>query len=467
MSANKEPGLTRMPELSAETSLGDALKENLCPERMLLIKSFMALFKRKPKEPYVLALDAGWGTGKTFTLGLWQKYLHSIDHPCLKFSAWDYDHTESPILSFMTALELDAEKILPNQKTEAVGKAIECFTKKIKAQIPSLVGGSIRLGLSCLPFGEIANTLLGAVAEKISETALESSFDALDESKRQIAAQKKFSEALQELASELGSKNAPVVIMIDELDRCRPDFAIRLLEDIKHLFSVPGVVFFLAVEKEQLARTVSAVYGLDDKGAMVYLDKFIDMTVRVPSPEPKKFISHVSARYPLSYWPRDWGIHHDSYPPPNFAQCVQDTIAQSGLSLRSMYQVMARMSILPIENKECSLVAGCLHILICLAKGHDFEDALSSLKNFKLTTTASNETFYADYFSLDIALAGAIISKRDHLLVSEEWEATYGKRWKPCMEKIDKVLKNMYLHDEYDSNLKETLSLASLIHYEA
>lgn len=465
MTAPKEPGLTRMPDLLAETSYADALKENLCPQRVQLIQSFLALFKRNPEKPYVLALDAGWGTGKTFTLGLWQKYLHSINHPCLKFSAWGYDHTESPILSFMTALELDAQKILPKQKVN-VEKAIENFKQKIKAELPSLVGGSIRLGLSCLPFGAIANVLLGTVAEKIGQTALESSFDALDESKQQIAAQEKFSTALRELASELGKEAGPVVIMIDELDRCRPDFAIRLLEDIKHLFSVPGIVFFLAVEKEQLARTVSAVYGLDNKGARVYLDKFIDMTVRVPAPEPKEFISHLSARYPLIPSPRDWEMY-GHYQSPDFAQGVKDTIAQSGLSLRSMDQVIARMSILPANDKESSLVAGCLYILIRLAKGDALDQAWASLEQFELTTTTSNETYYADYLGLFIAQARAKISKKNPLLISDAWKTKHEEHWGATLEKIYENLKKQHGHQEYASSLKEMLSLARLIHYEA
>jgi hypothetical protein len=63
--------------------------------------------------------------------------------------------------------------------------------------------------------------------------------------------------------SESASAQVGIIVIIDELDRCRPNYAIRMLEEIKHFFEVPGVVFILGLHGGQLSKSVSAVYGAE------------------------------------------------------------------------------------------------------------------------------------------------------------------------------------------------------------
>ena len=74
-----------------------------------------------------------------------------------------------------------------------------------------------------------------------------------------------------------------MVFIIDELDRCRPDFAIRLIERIKHFFDIPKIVFFLVMDKTQLSKVVCHNYGYDEIVGEEYLDKFIDFWVSLPA----------------------------------------------------------------------------------------------------------------------------------------------------------------------------------------
>ena len=104
-----------------------------------------------------------------------------------------------------------------------------------------------------------------------------------------------FSTKLEELAALLSSitlaptglsagpepSEYPLLIFVDELDRCRPDYAIKLLEQMKHLFSVPGVIFVLAINGEQLNHSIRAVYGAGFDSAR-YLRRFIDFDIRLP-----------------------------------------------------------------------------------------------------------------------------------------------------------------------------------------
>jgi hypothetical protein len=72
-----------------------------------------------------------------------------------------------------------------------------------------------------------------------------------------------------------------LVIVIDELDRCRPSFALEILEKIKHLFSVKNVVFLLVMNKQQLEEAIKSVYGANID-AHTYLQKFINVETSIP-----------------------------------------------------------------------------------------------------------------------------------------------------------------------------------------
>ncbi len=111
--------------------------------------------------------------------------------------------------------------------------------------------------------------------------------DVIDVFKQEKAATKKFSELLEEITDYVRSVTEddkvapPVVLLIDELDRCRPTFAVAMLERIKHFFSVPGLVFVLALDLEQLKASTRKVYGAE-MDATEYLRRFIDLELRLP-----------------------------------------------------------------------------------------------------------------------------------------------------------------------------------------
>lgn len=89
-----------------------------------------------------------------------------------------------------------------------------------------------------------------------------------------------FKQELAELAAKL---EKPLVFIIDELDRCRPDFAIRSIERIKHFFDIPKIVFVLVMDKTQFSKVVCHNYGYDESLGEEYLTKFIDFTVEFPN----------------------------------------------------------------------------------------------------------------------------------------------------------------------------------------
>ncbi|WP_213066736.1 P-loop NTPase fold protein, partial [Acinetobacter baumannii] len=87
-----------------------------------------------------------------------------------------------------------------------------------------------------------------------------------------------FKEALAKITSKL---DKPLVFIVDELDRCKPEFAIRLIERIKHFFDMPKVVFILAINKTQLEESINNFYGFSNTAN--YLEKFIDFSIMLKS----------------------------------------------------------------------------------------------------------------------------------------------------------------------------------------
>ncbi|MDQ7069378.1 MAG: P-loop NTPase fold protein, partial [Rhodobacterales bacterium] len=114
----------------------------------------------------------------------------------------------------------------------------------------------------------------------------------------QRAAMKEFEEGLIAMTYPDGEGNKPrkIVIVIDELDRCRPDYALSLLEVIKHFFAVPHVHFVLGVNLAELQNSVRARYGAGIDAAK-YLQKFVQVTLKMNAGESQTGIVNAGARY--------------------------------------------------------------------------------------------------------------------------------------------------------------------------
>ena len=79
-----------------------------------------------------------------------------------------------------------------------------------------------------------------------------------------------------------------VVVLVDELDRCRPDYALKVLERIKHFFNIPDYIFVFFSNKKEIEKSIEHIYGTANGG--VYLEKFYNFQFRLPAPEKKLYI---------------------------------------------------------------------------------------------------------------------------------------------------------------------------------
>ena len=233
----------------------------------------------------MLALDAGWGMGKTTFLHMWEPMLKDHDFHVVTFNAWQTDFSDEPFLALWEELRERLEQLLVDDQA-----AVRKLTKAA-AKVLRFAGQAV--------FRNLASHVLGATGDQIATSALAALADErlthYGEAKKAF---EEFRDALQAAACTLKEESDsgwPLVVVIDELDRCRPSYAIELLELLKHLYSVDGVVFVLAVNRRELVHSVRALYGAKF-GAEVYLRRFIDIDVHLPDSSREDLIgSHLDA----------------------------------------------------------------------------------------------------------------------------------------------------------------------------
>ncbi|KQT21009.1 hypothetical protein ASG22_16480 [Chryseobacterium sp. Leaf405] len=103
-----------------------------------------------------------------------------------------------------------------------------------------------------------------------------------------------------EKAISIISPDKPVIFFIDELDRCRPNYSVEILEKVKHFFNVKNIIFVLAIDKVQLGHAICGVYNSEKINSNEYLKRFIDIEYTIPEPKAESYINYLSDRFSIN-----------------------------------------------------------------------------------------------------------------------------------------------------------------------
>lgn len=242
----------------------------------------------------VSILDGRWGSGKTVFAKQWVTHLKSNGTPAIYFDAFAVDYIDNPFQAVSSAFIKAAgdarQKDSPIYKrfldnAAKAGKSIGSTAAKIGTKV-------ITLGI----IGSAEMDQLSAIKDELSASVGEFSEEAVKKMlETQADSEATFNE-LKKSLSELPELLAPadqdgdeklatrksLVVIIDELDRCRPDFALGVLESLKHFFRADGVHFVLVTNTDHLRLSVQKRYGVGD-AAQEYLQKFYDFIVHFES----------------------------------------------------------------------------------------------------------------------------------------------------------------------------------------
>lgn len=260
---------------------------------------------------YSISLDGKWGSGKTFFVKQVKMVLEAnnefvksmapekrqlikekqysffgadetlIPQVCVYYDAWENDSDEDPMLSLVYSImqTVSTDYTFKERNYLKAGTAIlEVIGKQ---NWGSIIGG-LKSGVSIL------EQLSGMDWEKIIEGLRgENPLAALEKDK---SLSEKINEFLDSLLPEKGER---LVIFVDELDRCSPSYAVRLLERIKHYFSNGKITFVFSVNISELQYTIKKYYGDGFDGAR-YLDRFFDLRVQIPKIDLSKYYSQLN-----------------------------------------------------------------------------------------------------------------------------------------------------------------------------
>ena len=253
-----------------------------------------------------ISLDARWGEGKTFYVRQIEKTLEyqtmknfstddtqdeldkmklyftgttleeiDLKHSYLPvyYNAWLYDNHGDPLMSLLYVIVKKCGIWIDSKLTKDK-------TEKLKDLIKSV---QVSLGMFSIGGDKVIDSFIEKDIFKDIQLA---------EDIRQ-----KVKEIFNEIIEEQTQK---LVIFIDELDRCKPSFTVRLLEQIKHYMHDERITYVLSINTEELQHTIKNYYG-DSFDACRYLDRFFYLRINLPPVDKKKFYMNIelNGRYYL------------------------------------------------------------------------------------------------------------------------------------------------------------------------
>ena len=206
---------------------------------------------RSIAEPFVLCIDAPWGQGKTTFLRMWRQHLENEGVATLHFNAWENDFSDDALISLIGEVSSGIQERFEDKGHEVLVERLEKVKRFGAAIAKRAIPVTMKLAtLGALDAEKEVEKTLAEVAEKTAQEQI----DKYEESKRGVENFRAELKALVEGVSGNGEGAKPFVFIIDELDRCRPTYAIEVLEKVKHFFNVHGVVFVIAIDKATSAR---------------------------------------------------------------------------------------------------------------------------------------------------------------------------------------------------------------------
>lgn len=322
--------------------------------------------------PFVLSIDSPWGTGKTTFIQMLKVLLEEKGHPCLYFNAWETDFSADPLVAFVGELdnifqsfapdEIERIKLIKSMRAVTSIVAKRAFPTALKIATVGVVDAEELLE-------KFASDFTGKLGDDVVETYL-----------KERRANSVFREKLNELierASDFGKK-VPAIIFVDELDRCRPDYAIELLERVKHLFNVPNVIFVISIDKKQMCSSLSAVYGAGIDGNS-YLKRFFDIELKLSAVGNELFCDSLMRRMSLdSFFSSRLSSGSDEL--GKFRMVFHTLSNLWGLSLRAQEKSMALAAIAMRSTPEGSPFYPVQIAIISIVRIAE-EDIYSELKN--------------------------------------------------------------------------------------
>lgn len=287
-----------------------------------------------------MIIDGGWGAGKTeFCHKLKNLMAEKDTHHLIYIDAFQADHTDEPLMTVLA----EVLKLLPegSERDGFLKKALPAVRYGVKTLAKASIAHLLRQDATSLvddferEIQQVADDTINASVESMLKDHVKA-----DES---LIALKN---ALREI-----SEKKPIIIFIDELDRCRPDFAVYMLEIIKHTFDVNGVQFIFITNIHQIKASINHCYGTA-VDAHKYLDKFIKFSFSLPNKMKDK--SSASMHYYKKLINENSILSQTKLTTNSYLNFVQDIVEVNDISLREIETFIRHAEIYNLLTNEIS-----------------------------------------------------------------------------------------------------------------
>ena len=282
-----------------------------------------------------MVIDGSWGTGKTeFCHKLINLMKQDNTHNIIYIDAFKADHVDEPLMTVLAEII----KILPD------GPRRKAFINRVLPAVRYTLKTVAKAGVSHLlrqDFADLTNDF-DEVIQKTADDSIDKTAELI--LKDHVEAEKSL-QTLQTALTAIASQN-PIIIFIDELDRCRPNFAVDMLEIIKHTFDVEDVSFVLITNTQQLKASIKHCYG-QEVDAQRYLDKFIRFRFELSPHSDRNFRSPIlaSSDHFFKLAKEKGVVTNSNLIGANFKEAINHLIRSKNLSLREIETLIRNMQI--------------------------------------------------------------------------------------------------------------------------
>ena len=236
------------------------------------------------------AIEGNWGCGKSWLINRLAAELYDMQdldvaggkYCVLKFNPWEYDYYNEPLLSLILSLknQVKAENSIFNINDDH----IKMFTDSMKILAEELVDPV--LDYISIATANPSISFWGKLFVKKTKqikNELDKKSDEDKTQKRHLNPYIDLEEVMKKVTEGLKkkSKDKTVILLLDELDRCIPYYAIKVLERMHHITTnVKNIQIIYSIDRNQLDETIRKVYGqqVDVKN---YLKKFFSISFKL------------------------------------------------------------------------------------------------------------------------------------------------------------------------------------------
>lgn len=314
----------------------------------------------KNKVSTSFAVNGKWGSGKSFVFDMYEEKLKEIQseetktnkYLIIRYNCWKYDYYEEPLVAIVAAM-LDVieqeTKIFPGEQ----GEKVKGVLKAVGATLLSISTNALKTATGVElkePFAIIKSIKSGIASGKEQYEQMQK-YDVYFAFKQAL-------QTLQEVINTLGEQYT-IVFLIDEMDRCLPEYAIKVLERLHHLNEdTKNVISIIAIDKSQLKSSIQHIFGFED--ADEYLKKFIQFTIPLNAGNVSEKIIDKYSSY-ISLFDKEIFPFEDSI--EEFMQAVF-----LGIEVRTQEQLMHKVelahNLLYSDKKDYSFM--CMEVLLAV-----------------------------------------------------------------------------------------------------